>query len=246
MEPELSLVVPTYNERGNIAPLIDQLRAALGALAYEIIVVDDASPDGTGSAVQSLADEDPRLRLIERKGERGLSGAVIHGFKAARGSILAVIDADLSHDPALLPSLVAAVKGGAEIAVGSRRVAGGGADKWPWHRRFTSDAATYLAKFLLHVPIEDVMSGYFVLRRDVYDRVRGRLQPEGYKILLEILVRARPMKVVELPYVFKDRHQGVSKLTPGVAAQYLRLIWRLSRDKGFLKGERTEGFANKG
>ena len=228
--PELTLVIPTYNEKGNILILLEQAESALSSIPHEIIVVDDASPDGTGAAVEGFSKERPAVRLIERRGERGLSGAVLRGFEAARSPILAVMDADLSHDPRLLPRLYEAVRGGAEMAVGSRRVPGGGAEPWPWHRRRASDAATWLARIILGVTVADPMSGYFMLRKEVYEKVRGRLQTEGYKILLEIICRARPGRVVELPYVFKDRHQGVSKLSAGVGFEYLRMLWRLRRD----------------
>jgi dolichol-phosphate mannosyltransferase len=152
---------------------------------------------------------------------------VIEGFRRARGDLLAVMDADLSHDPALLPRLVDAVLAGADVAVGSRRVPGGGADNWPWHRRKASDLATALARWWLGVRVCDPMSGYFVLRRAVFDGVRERLQPRGYKILLEIVCRAGAVEVVELPYVFRDRQQGVSKVSLRVGWELLRSLWQL-------------------
>jgi dolichol-phosphate mannosyltransferase len=137
------------------------------------------------------------------------------------------MDADLSHDPALLPRLVDAVIGGADVAVGSRRVPGGGADNWPWHRRKASDVATALTRWWLRVRLSDPMSGYFVLRRAVFEGVRERLQPRGYKILLEIVCRAGPVEAVELPYVFRDRQQGVSKVSPRVGWELLTSLWQL-------------------
>lgn len=220
----VSLAVPTYNERENIIPLLDQVRAAMRGRALEVWVVDDNSPDGTWQVAEEYSTAHPEVSVVRRVGERGLSGAVIEGFRRARGELLAVIDADLSHDPALLPSLVDAVQAGAELAVGSRRVPGGGADVWPWYRRLASNAATRLAQWTLGVQLADPMSGYFVVRRDVFEAVRERLKPRGYKILLEIVARAEPLKLVELPFVFRDRRQGVSKVSPHIATEYLKSL----------------------
>jgi dolichol-phosphate mannosyltransferase len=230
----VTLVLPTYNERDNIVPMLDGARAALAAspaIAAEIVVVDDDSPDGTGGLAAAYARACPEVRLLRRRGTRGLSGAVVDGFAHGRGAVLAVMDADLSHDVRVLPELIAAVVSGADVAVASRRLPGGGADAWPWHRRRTSDLATALARWYLGVPLTDPMSGYFALRRDVFDRVRAALRPQGYKILLEIVCRAGPLRIVELPYVFRDRHQGISKLTPLVALQFLASLRELRRQR---------------
>ena len=225
----LSLIVPTYNERENIITLLDGVRAAVREWPLEIWVVDDDSPDETWRVVAEYGERYPEVHLIRRLGERGLSSAVITGFCHSRGDLLGVMDADLSHDPAVLPALVDAVLAGADVAVGSRRVPGGGADVWPWFRRLASNGATALARWALGTPLADPMSGYFALRRDVFESVHDRLQPRGYKILLEIVGRADPLKVVELPYVFRDRRQGVSKVSPQVAAAYLVSLWALRR-----------------
>ena len=227
MHDLVSLVVPTYNERENIVPLLDQVRTAMRGRGLEVWVVDDDSPDGTWRVAEEYGAAHPEVAVVRRRGARGLSGAVIAGFRRARGELLAVMDADLSHDPALLPSLVDAVLAGADLAVGSRRVPGGGADVWPWYRRLASHGATMLARWALRVQLADPMSGYFVVRRGVFETVRDRLQSRGYKILLEIVARAEPLKLVELPYVFRDRRQGVSKVSPHVAAEYLRSLWEL-------------------
>jgi dolichol-phosphate mannosyltransferase len=200
--------------------------------ALEICVVDDDSPDGTWRVAAEYAAEHPEVAVLRRTGERGLSAAILDGFARCRGGILAVMDADLSHPPALLPRLVDAVAAGADVAVGSRRVPGGGADPWPWHRRRTSDAATALARWWLGVPLADPMSGYFALARGVLDGVRARLRPRGYKILLEIVCRAGPLRIVELPYVFRDRRQGVSKLSAKVAIEFLGSLWELRGSAG--------------
>lgn len=225
--PILSLVVPTINERENIAELVRQVHAALPLIAHEIIIVDDASDDGTPQLVQRLAAADPAVRLLCRERGLGLSSAVIDGFKSARGQFLGVMDADLSHDAAILPDLVRGVEQGAQMAIGSRRVPGGGADKWPWHRRLFSSAATWAAKSWLGTILSDPMSGFFVVRREVFEEVAPRLNPKGYKILLEIATRAGVFSVREVPFIFKDRKQGHSKLSGRVARQYLEMLWDL-------------------
>jgi dolichol-phosphate mannosyltransferase len=223
----VSLVIPTYNERENVVPLLEAIRAAMAGRELEVWIVDDDSPDRTWEHASGYAREHPEVQVVRRTGQRGLSAAVIDGFRRARGDLLAVMDADLSHDPALLPRLVDAVIGGADVAVGSRRVPGGGADNWPWHRRRASDVATALTRWWLRVRLLDPMSGYFVLRRTVFERVRERLQPRGYKILLEIVCRAGAPDVVELPYVFRDRQQGVSKVSARVGWELLTSLWQL-------------------
>jgi dolichol-phosphate mannosyltransferase len=227
----ISLVIPTRNERDNIVPLLDAVRAGLSGRDYEIWIVDDDSPDHTWEVASNYAQSHAEVFVLRRIGERGLSSAVVAGFQKSSGDVLAVMDADLSHDPSLLPRLIDAVDAGADMAVGSRRVPGGGADNWKWHRRKTSDVATSLAKWWLGARLSDPMSGFFALRRSVFESVSGVLQNEGYKILLEIVCRARPKKIVELPYVFHDRRQGVSKLTPKVAAEFLKSLWELRRTR---------------
>ena len=231
-----SLIVPTYNEADNILGLLESAHAALSGIDHEVIVVDDDSPDRTGEKAEGFAATHPWVRVVRRTGERGLSEAVLRGFAEARGRYLGVMDADQSHDEKILLKLIAAVERGADLAVGSRRVPGGGATRWPWHRQLTSEIATRLAKALISVPLSDPMSGYFVMKREVYESCRNRIHPTGYKILLEIVARARPLAVEEIPFVFKDRTQGYSKLTPKVIAQYLAMLWRL-RQKTWQSGE---------
>lgn len=196
---------------------------------HEIIVVDDDSPDFTWKIVEQLGLKHPWLKLHRRMGERGLSSAVLKGVELASGDIFGVMDADGSHDESILPRLIEAVQQGAELALGSRRIPGGGAEKWPWYRSITSLIATAGAKMILNVGLSDPMSGYFIFSRSFYNRCKDRLSPEGYKILLEVYVQGRPKNVVEIPYVFKDRVQGYSKLTGKVMWQYVRMLWRLQR-----------------
>ncbi len=226
-KPDISLIIPTLNERENIEPLIQQVEAALNGFSFEIIIADDNSSDGTAEVVSELSRTKPHIRLLKRVEKKGLSAAVVDGFKAGNGEILAVMDADLSHDASLLPKMVSAIREGKDMAVGSRRVKGGGADHWPWFRRLYSHFATQVAIFLFNLPILDPLSGYFAFRRNVFERIQGSLDPMGYKILLEVLLRGQITSVVEIPFIFIDRKQGYSKLGFKVATQYFLMLWRL-------------------
>ena len=231
---EVSIIVPTFDEAENIVDLLVQLKSVLSEENYEILVVDDNSPDGTWRHVEEFQagmPPDGRVGMLRRLKEKGLSSAVVDGFNAARGCYLGVIDADLSHDVQILPSLIASVRNGADMAVGSRRVPGGGADKWPWHRRLFSEVATRFSRFLLGFRIHDPMSGYFVVKRDLFEAARLRLRPKGYKILLEVLLKSRVNQVVEIPYLFKDRKQGYSKLSSKVMVSYLAQVLELFLDR---------------
>jgi lipase maturation factor 1 len=220
----VSVVLPTYQEGRNILDVLPRVEQALAGEDYEVVVVDDDSPDGTGKLAEGYARSHPRVRVFRLIGRAGLSGSVMHGFDRASGEALAVMDADLSHDERLLPQMLARLRAGADIAVGSRRVPGGGAENWPWFRRSMSTLATWLARAVLPRPLSDPMSGFFMVRREVYERARPRMQPRGYKILLELVARAHPVIVAELPFVFKDRRSGYSKLSPGVAMHYLASV----------------------
>lgn len=227
--PELTLVIPTYNESENLPVLLEEVRRALAGISHEVLVVDDNSPDGTWRLAAQLAERYPALRVVRRMSDKGLSPAVVDGFKSARGRFLGVMDADLSHDPRLLPKLLAAAQNGADVAIGSRRVPGGGADHWPWYRRLSSNGATLLARALVRLTLKDPMSGYFIMRRSVFDAMAGSLKPKGYKILLEIMVRGHVKNYVEIPFVFKDRQQGYSKVSGRVLRDFLNQLWDLRR-----------------
>lgn len=227
----LSLVLPTYNERGNIAPLVAQLTRLLDAMlpgAYELILVDDDSPDGTWAVALGLVAAYPQLRVMRRRRERGLSSAVIRGWQLARGQILAVIDADLQHPPDLLRSLWQAMAQGADLAIASRHIDGGGVSDWNLIRRGLSRGAQVLGLVLLPGVVgrvSDPMSGYFMVRRDaIADRP---LQPKGYKILLELLGRGQIETIAEVGYVFQERSSGQSKVTWRQYIEYLHHLWSL-------------------
>lgn len=219
----ISVIVPTYNEALNVPTLIAELEKAFKNASmtdYEIVVMDDDSPDGTWRLVEEM--KNPKARSVNRRGKpRGLSAAVIDGFGQAHGDILAVIDADLSHPPALVPKLVQAVLDGAEVAVGSRYVKGGGVTDWPWIRRVVSRGSCLLA--LPVTRVKDATSGFFAMRKRVAESVS--LNPWGFKIGLEIFVKGRHQnKIQEIPYVFTDRRAGQSKLSSKVMRLYLRQL----------------------
>ena len=219
----ISVIIPTYNESANIRPLLMEIEKALraaGRADFEVLVMDDDSPDGTAAQVQAMGQ--PVFRAINRRGKkRGLSEAVIDGFSQARGNILAVMDADLSHPPSVLPKLCQVIEAGAPVAVGSRYVPGGGVENWPWKRRFVSRVSCLLARPVTKV--RDATSGFFACRREVIEGVP--LSSLGFKIGLEVYVKGRHEgKITEVPYIFTDRRQGQSKLAGKVMMQYLRQL----------------------
>ena len=211
--------MPTYNEKENLDELVRRVQQACSSagLSAELVIVDDNSPDGTGARAEEIAKSE-NLKVVHRSGKLGLSSAVLEGFKAASGSILVVMDADLSHPPEKIPEMVSKIESGeADVVVGSRYVRGGSVENWPFTRRIISKGATLLARWLTKV--KDPMSGFFALKRSVIDGVP--LDPVGYKIGLEILVKGKYAKVAEVPIHFADRKAGKSKLGGG---EYLRYI----------------------
>jgi len=223
----LSLIIPTYNEVQNIPVLIEELRTVLQGRDVEIWVMDDNSTDGTMDAVAESQKHWDRVHGVVRTHDRGLSRSVIDGFSRSHGEYLGVMDADGSHDPHALPSLLDAVQKGADFAVGCRWLPGGGVPGWPWYRRFVSSAAAGFAKVLLNTPLNDPMSGYFVCRREVFERAQPRLIGEGFKILLELWAVGKPARIVELPFVFRDRRRGETKVSSRVLLEYFKMVWRL-------------------
>ena len=227
----LSLIVPTYDEAANLEELLRQLTAVLEPRLsgeYEIVVVDDDSPDGTWAVAMRLSERWPAVRVMRRRTEKGLSTAVVRGWQAARGEVLAVIDADLQHPPEVLARLWEAIRSGADLAVASRHVGGGGVSDWSALRRGLSRGAQLLG--LLVLPsvvgrVSDPMSGYFMVRRAAIAGVP--MSPLGYKILLEVLARGRVRTVSEIGYVFRERLAGESKVSPSLYLDYLRHLVRL-------------------
>lgn len=227
VSPSLSIVVPTYNERGPIADLVAAVFGVLEghAIAGEVVVVDDNSPDGTGEVADELATRYP-VQVVHRPGKLGLGTAVIEGFAAATAPIVGVMDADLSHPPDLLPRMLEAFDvHGADFVIGSRYVPGGGTRNWPWSRLAMSRFACLLARPV--TPVRDATSGFFFVRRELADGVR--IESGGFKICLELLVRGRAASVVEVPYVFVGRTVGESKMNLGEAFGYVHQLRALAR-----------------
>jgi dolichol-phosphate mannosyltransferase len=222
----LSVVVPTFEEAANILELYRRLAATLGGKDWELIVVDDDSPDGTADVARSLEREGHPVRVIQRIGRRGLSSAVIEGMMASSARYLAVIDADLQHDENLLPEMLAVLEQGeADLVVGSRYLDAGGTGEWSAERVRMSRLATRIAGQALRVRVTDPMSGFFMIERQAWMRAVRRLSGEGYKILIDILASSpEPLRIRELPYVFRPRLRGESKLDSAVLYEYLVLL----------------------
>jgi dolichol-phosphate mannosyltransferase len=228
---QLSIVLPTFNESKNVPEMVRRLTALLEKTygqQYEIIIVDDDSPDRTWELAQNLTKEYPCLKVIRRQGERGLSTAVIRGWQAARGQLLGVIDADLQHPPEVLSGLTQSMAKGADIAVASRHIEGGGVSDWSLMRRIVSRTAQLIGLVILPgvvSKVSDPMSGCFLIRRSAIESVE--LSPVGYKILIEVLGRGRCRWIDEVPYVFRERVEGESKATSAVYFEYVQHLFRL-------------------
>lgn len=225
--PRVSIIVPTYREAENVAPTVAAIERALGDIAWEIIFVDDDSPDGTVAAVRSLGERDGRVRVIRRVGRRGLAGAVIEGMMASAADIVAVIDADLQHDEALLPKMLGAIEtGNADLVIATRYAQSGDAQGgFSTLRRNASTLATRVSNLLLKTNVSDPMSGFFMIRRDAIDGIAPNLATGGFKLLLDILASApESLKIVEMPYQFRPRQLGTSKLDALVIADFLGLL----------------------
>jgi len=218
---DLAVIIPTFNEEENIAAMIGAVEGAFreSGIRGEILVMDDGSKDRTIPIVREIAGKTDNVRLIVRKADHGLSQSVVEGFRSARSDILLVIDADFSHPPKLIPLLYEAIRGGADIAIGSRYMEGGDIEAWPLKRRIISRSATAFGR-ILFPGVTDPVSGFFAVRREV---VAGApLAPRGYKILMEVLGRGRWQTLTEIPFVFKDREGGESKLRADTMVDYLR------------------------
>ena len=224
--PELSVVVPTFNERENVTVLYRRLVAVLEGISWEAIFVDDNSSDGTWEVVRGLARQDSRVRCIRRIGRRGLSGACIEGMLASSATYAAVIDADLQHDETQLPKMFSLLSSGeAELVVGSRYIEGYNAEGFDKQRAGVSALATEVAKKFLRIKIADPMSGFFMIRRDRFEQVAPKLSVYGFKILLDIVASARgDLRAKEIPYTFGSRQHGESKLDSMVALDFLGLV----------------------
>jgi len=221
----LSIVVPTFNESQNVKELLRRIEATLGMTGWEIIFVDDDSPDGTAAVVRDISQTDARVRCLQRVGRRGLSSACIEGMMAASAPTIAVMDADLQHDEAILPKMLTEIEGGADVVVGTRYSAGGSTGDWNESRKVMSQLATTASRMILKQPVSDPMSGFFMLQRKVLESTVHYLSGLGFKILLDILATAKqPLRVTEVPYRFRDRLAGESKLDEMVVWEYAMLL----------------------
>lgn len=231
--PELSIIVPTFDEAENVPFVVMCVAEVLAGTRWEIIFVDDNSPDGTAATARIIAHSDPRVRCLRRIGRRGLAGACIEGMLASSASVVAVMDADLQHDEALLPRMLESIQQGADLVIGTRyadgRTAHGVLSRW---RHWGSQLATEAAKRLLGVRLSDPMTGFFMMRRVLFDALASRLSTHGFKVLLDIVASSKqPLKIVELPFEFRARHRGLSKLDSLVVFEYLGLLLaKLSSD----------------
>jgi dolichol-phosphate mannosyltransferase len=225
----VSVIVPTWNERENIGPLLDAICKSLTGVAFEVLVVDDASPDGTGAAVDERARQHACVQLVQRAGKLGLSSAVMEGAARCGGRVIVMMDADFSHDPALLPALLQQVRAGSDVAIGSRYAAGGDLQGWPLHRRVGSRVFTWSARALFGLTARDPLSGFAAFRREVLDNLPTRYSGRGFKLLLEVLATQPALRVSEVPIRFVDRTRGVSKLDVSELREFGMLCWRLLR-----------------
>jgi dolichol-phosphate mannosyltransferase len=223
---DLSIVVPTFNESKNIRELIARLERTLPDIRWELVFVDDNSADGTHRLVREIARRDPRVRCLQRIGRRGLSSACIEGMFATAAPTIAVMDADLQHDERILPSLYEQIhKNGADVAIGTRYSAGGSTGQWDKRRVSFSRIATRASNVVLKQKVSDPMSGFFMLRREVVENCVTKLSAVGFKILLDILASTKtPLKIAEVPYTFRDRFAGESKLDEMVVWEYAMLL----------------------
>jgi dolichol-phosphate mannosyltransferase len=225
--PVLSVIVPCFNERPNVAPMIAKLDAALAGIAWEVIYVDDNSPDGTAQEVHRIAQTDSRVRCIRRIGRRGLASAVIEGALSSSANYVAVIDGDLQHDETRLPVMLAALQAGRyDLAVASRHVEGGDnaglSSRW---RHMLSDGGIFLAQAFMPVRLTDPMSGFFMLPRPLFEELARGLNGQGFKILLDLVLSSTaPLRVLEVPARFRERAAGESKMDALVMVQFVGLL----------------------
>jgi dolichol-phosphate mannosyltransferase len=222
----LAIVVPTLNERDNIVPLLQRLEIALAGIEWEVIFVDDHSPDGTADLVRTTARTNRRVRCVQRIGRRGLASACVEGVLASAAPFIAVMDADLQHDESILAHMLSTLKTDRlDVVIGSRYVQGGGVGNWDNRRQRISRFATSLGRLIVKADIADPMSGYFVFRREAFEAAMRNLSGQGFKILLDFFASSpRPLQFREMPFEFRRRQQGESKLDTLVAWEFIVLI----------------------
>jgi dolichol-phosphate mannosyltransferase len=223
---ELTVVIPSFKERDNVEPMLERLEQVLEGTRWEVVYVDDDSPDGTADLVRSIARRDARVRCIQRLGRRGLASAVIEGVLSSSAPLVAVMDADLQHDEALLPAMLSILRADeAEVVIGSRYIAGGGLGDLGRARVWLSRFGTRLSRLIIRAELSDPMSGFFMIRRSAFDLAVRGLSGQGFKLLIDLFASTtRPFRFRELPYEFRGRLHGESKLDSLVAWEYLMLV----------------------
>src|SRR5271166_1882137 len=224
-KPTVSVIVPTYQESANIPILFERIKCVLEGAPWELIVVDDDSPDGTSKVAFALAAEDRRIRCVRRVNRSGLAGAVIEGWMSSSADFVAVIDGDLQHDESILPKMYEALaRGSANLAIGTRVREEGGGSLSP-ARQALSDMGAWFFRRIAGAAVTDPMSGFFMIRREIVSRLAPRLSPDGFKILVDVILSAGGgLKIIEVPYAFRKRHAGESKLTPLVGIDFLGVV----------------------
>jgi dolichol-phosphate mannosyltransferase len=240
---ELAIIVPTYNERQNVALLIRRVERALPDCRWEMVFVDDNSPDGTSEFVRDMAQRDARIRIVQRVGRRGLAAACVEGILATAAPYVAIMDGDLQHDETVLTKMFDHIRrGDIDLVIGSRHAAGGGMGEWSEGRQRMSRLATRLAVRITRTPISDPMSGFLMIRRDAFMRSLPKLSTIGFKILLDIAASApQPLRIAEVPYTFRPRQHGESKLDSLVLWEYAQLL--LDKTVGHIVPVRFLNFA---
>lgn len=223
--PDLAVVIPAYNERDNVVPMVERLDAALAGIDWVCMFVDDNSPDGTARAVRAVAETDRRVGCVVRVGRRGLASAVIEGVMATDAPVIAVIDADLQHDETVLPQMFEAVRGGSDVAVASRYAGGGSTGEWDATREKASRLATRIGAIIGPDGLSDPMSGCFAAKREAFEGAVQNMSGKGYKILLDLFAASpRPLSFVEVAYTFRNREAGESKMSLRVLWDYLLML----------------------
>ncbi len=223
----VSIIVPTLNERDNIAPFLAAVRTALRGSDFEVLVVDDASSDGTGQAVSEDAEQHDNVRLLQRSGRFGLSSAVLEGAARSAGGIVVMMDADLSHDPVVVPLLVKKVQWGNDVVIGSRYIPGAHIEGWTLHRRFGSAVMTQFVRRIFRLRVRDPLSGFVAFRREILETLPTRFSSHGFKLLLEVLTMQPSLRVSEVPITFANRTRGTSKFGFGEIREFVMLCARL-------------------
>ena len=225
---KLTILSPTYNERDNLDRLMSELERVLAGLDYEVLIVDDDSPDRTWEKVEEMSKTRPYLRVLRRMDKKDYWSAIVDGFKAASGDAVGTIDADLQHDPNILPKMFAELEAGADLVIGSRYMPGGGTSNWNWFRRLMSETANMASRVVLRAKVADPGAGIFMLRKADFLRIADKLHGKGYRILIDIIVNLRPKNIKEVPYTFRPRQIGESKMSFGIVFNYLKLLLRLT------------------